>query len=97
MTRKIRPIRDRVLVRQDEPKTMIGSLHVPQGLEQWPPVGVVLAAGPRCKLEDFKIGDRVQFKRRPASAVVPDVREPHDPEWEGLVVLHEEDIQGVVE
>ena len=75
----VRPINDQVLVRQDPPKDKIGSFYVPQGKEEYPPLATVLAIGPGAVNDhgvriplDVKDGDRVLFKRRPGTALVPD-------------------------
>lgn len=89
---------DRVLVRQDEPKTQTASgLHIPDVAgRDWPPIGTVVAVGPKNK--DVVPGDRVLFARRPSSALVQDDRTPDQPEdWKGLVRLYAEDILALVD
>lgn len=100
------PIKDQVLVRQDPPKEKVGSgvLFAPQGSEEYPPMGTVLKVGPgkvgpgggRIPL-DVKPGDRVMFKRKPGSALVPDAREGDERGWKDLLVLTEDDILLVLE
>lgn len=93
-----RVLGDRVLVRQDEPKTLTaGGLHIPGTADKdWPPTGTVVAVGP--KNEDVRPGDRVLFARRPASALVQDDRFPDQTEaWKGLIRLYAEDILAIVE
>lgn len=96
-----RPLGDRVLVRQDPRADQVGLIHLPQGSEQYPPTGVVLAVGRNVGGEhgaEFRVGDRVLFKRRPGSALNPDGREPDLPAaWDDLVMLREDDVLGVVE
>ena len=101
----VRPINDQVLVRQDPPKDKIGSFYVPQGKEEYPPLATVLAIGPGAVNDhgvriplDVKVGDRVLFKRRPGTALVPDWREGDSLELgKNTLMLRESDIIGVVE
>lgn len=102
--RRVRPIHDQILVKQDPPRAMTksGLLHVPDGLETWPPIATVIEVGPGRRdaggqrvEPDVQIGDRVLFKRRASTALEPDSREP-DPEWPDLIMLEEADIIGVV-
>lgn len=101
---KITPIRDQILVRQDPPRDKIGSLYVPQGQEEYPPIATVLKVGPglygpdgaRVPM-DVKVGDRVMFKRRGSTALIPDSREGGREEWKNVLVLLESDIIGIVE
>ena len=95
--RIIRPIRDNILVKQDKPKEKLASgLFVPQNArEAYEDFGTVIAHGPGKLLENgtvlepsVKIGDRVLFKRRPASAL--------DGE-DGLLMLKDEDILAVID
>lgn len=90
---------DRVLVKQDAALEKIGLIIVPQGSEQYPAFGTVLGIGPKCKYPDFAVGDRVAFKRRPASAIVWDSRINCicPDEWRGLVMLRHEDILAVID
>lgn len=94
-----RPLSDRVLIRQDQPTDMIGSLYIPDVVgKNYPPFGVIVAVGAGVSVDCPLPGARVLFKRRPASALVQDEREPgQDKSWVGLVMLHEEDLLGVVE
>ncbi len=101
------PIRDQILVRQDPPNDRVGSglLYAPQGSEEWPPLGTVLRVGPgKWNREgtarvapEVKPGDRVLFKRKPDSALVPDTREGDPNGWRDLVMLTEDYIIGIVE
>ena len=100
----IRPIQDRVIVKQDPPKAMsAGGLHLPDRVEVRENFGRVVAVGPgltgplgqRMSLA-VKVGDRVLFTRRPGSAINPDVREGRT-EFDDLLVLREEDIIAIVE
>ena len=103
----ITPIKDQIIIRQDAPKEKLDSgLYLPQGhRDLHDDFGTVLAVGPgritsggvRIPME-VKPGDRVLFKRRPASALVRDPREGGYPkEWENILVLREDDILGIVE
>lgn len=86
--RTIRPLNDGVLLRQDPKKEKIGTLYVPETTrELYEDVGTIVALGP--KVENLAVGDRVMFKRRPASAL--------EGEWEGLLMLKQEDVIGCVE
>lgn len=93
----IKPLGSKVLVRQDAPVAMRGLIHMPQGSEDWPPYGKVLALGPRA-FEDgsVKVGDRVFFLRQPGAALNPDSREGKS-EFDNLLMLKEENVVGVLE
>lgn len=90
--RTIRPIKDRLLVRQDAPKEKLNNgLYLPQGSrELYDDVGVVVSKGPDCK-EGYEVGDRIRFTRRPASHL-GDVSE----EWKDLLMLRDEDVVGII-
>ncbi len=85
----------KVLVRQDEPKNMKGSLYVPQGKEEYPNTGTVLDVGPKVK-EDIRVGDRVFFLRVPESALAGGWGKPGD-DYYGILALPEENIVAIVE
>lgn len=89
----MRVIGKNVLVRQDPPNEMRGSLYVPQGKEEYPNFGTVLAVG--SLVEDVAEGHRVLFQRKPASAIYPEARARD--EWYGLLVLPEDHILAIVE
>lgn len=94
----IRAIRDQVLVRQDRPAERLKSgLYVPDrcARELQDDFGTVEGVGP--KVLDVRVGDRVLFRRRADTALIPDKREGGRPEWIDLLVLRESDIIGVVE
>lgn len=94
----LRPLKDFLYVRRDEAIVQKGSLFVPQGLEEWPLVGTVLAVGPDVKDPDVVPGARVLFKNKASSALYPDSREGGmKPEWERVVKLPFDHIMGVVE
>ncbi len=71
---------------------MRGILYVPQGKEDYPNFGTVLAVGG--EVEEILVGDRVIFKRKPASAISPEARAKD--EYYGLLVLPEDHILAIV-
>lgn len=85
----IRPIRDQVLVKQDAVKEKLDSgIFLPQNSRDlYDDYATVIAVGP--KVVDVKAGDRVLFKRRPASAL--------EGEWKDYLMLKEEDMLAVIE
>ncbi len=100
----IRPIRDQVLVHQDPKQEKVGSLYVPQGSENYPDYGTILAVGPGTVSQggqfielNVRVGERVLFKRRANTALVPDAREDSGSEFKDLLMLRESDILAVVE
>ncbi len=82
-----------VLVQQDAAESMRGSLFLPQGKEDYPNFGTVVNVGPG--VVDVKAGDRVLFKRKPASAIWPEAL-AFEEGW-GLLVLPDDHILAVVE
>ncbi len=107
--RTIRPIQDYFFLRQDPVKDRIGEglLYAPQGSEEWPPTGTVIAVGPgrisppcpKCGVSagervplEIKVGDRIMFKRRAGSALFPDHREIDERKLFGILRLQEIDI-----
>ncbi len=87
MGRTIKPLKNKVIVRQDPPKEKQGGLYLPQNSrELYEDVGTIEAIGSDIKL-DVKVGDRVLFKRRPASVLEG---------FENLLLLLEEDLLAVV-
>ncbi len=95
----IRLIRDQVLVRQDLPQSRLQSgLYLPQGhRDLQEDYATVIDVGPGNKWPiGVKPGDRVLFKRRPSSALIPDPREGGREDWVNLLILREEDIIGVI-
>ena len=94
----IRPIRDQVLVRQDPPSERHSSgLYLPDSAvrDLQEDLGAVLGVGPG--VTEVWPGDRVLFKRRPGSALVPDSRLGGDSEWIDVLMLREDDIIGIIE
>lgn len=106
-----RPINNDVLVQQDPPSEMVGKskiLYAPNDdAKDWGNTGTVLAVGPgtweRRDGEivrvppEVKPGDRILFKRQPASALVVDAREGDPYGWKNLVMLDFESVLGVFE
>jgi chaperonin GroES len=103
----LRPLKDQVLVRQDPSTDKVGKeglLYAPQGSEQFPNYGTVIAAGPGIPNKDgiyvpleVKAGDRVLFKRKVGSAINPDPREGDPDGMKNYLMLREGDILAVVE
>jgi co-chaperonin GroES (HSP10) len=94
MGRTVRPLKNKLIIQQDAPKTMSRGLHLPQGSRDlYEDLGTVIAVG--ADVKDVVAGDRVLFKRRPGSALNPDRREGES-DLDNLLVLLEEDILGVV-
>jgi chaperonin GroES len=94
---KFRPLHDRVLVRrlEQEEKTP-GGVIIPDTAKEKPREGEVLAAGPGARDEkgtprplDVRTGDRVLFGKWSGTEIKID--------GEGLVVMKESDIMGVIE
>lgn len=86
-------LKSNVLIVQDEPTNMRGSLYVPSGKEEWPPYGIVKAVGKDVK--NVVVGDRVIFKRKPDSAV--DVYARPGDQYYGHLVLPEDFILAVID
>lgn len=99
-----RPIRDRLLIRQDKPDEKFGKkslLIKPETSQERPPTGVVLAAGDGRPQPDgslvplvVKPGDRIHFRRH--GGIPVDV-EVSDGVFEEFVLVREDDVLGVVE
>lgn len=97
--RNIRPLKDNILVKQDPAKEKLGSLFVPENTRDLQEdVGTVIAVGPGRLTEggklvevSVKVGDRVVFKRRPASYLGD-----FHPDWKDLLMLKDEDMVGVI-
>jgi chaperonin GroES len=94
---KFRPLHDRVLVRrlEQEEKTP-GGVIIPDTAKEKPREGEVLAAGPGARDKkgtlrplDVRTGDRVLFDKWSGTEIKID--------GEGLVVMKESDIMGVIE
>lgn len=87
----LRPLKDRVLVRQAPKKDKLGSLYIPNNAKElYDDFGVVEAIGSEVKI-DIKVGDKVLFGRQPGSHVGE-----HLEEFKDLLMLKEEFIWAVV-
>lgn len=94
---KIKPLRDRVIVRRlgEEEKTK-GGIIIPDSAKEKPQEGEVVAVGSGKVLEDGKVipleikkGDRVLFGKYSGTEVKVDGEE--------LLMMREEDILGILE
>ena len=94
---KIRPLKDRVIVKrlESERTTAAGNV-IPDSAGEKPDQGEVLAVGPGKRDDsgkiipmDVKVGDRVLFGKYAGQTVKVDGQE--------LLVMREEDIMGVLE
>jgi len=95
MGRTVKPLKNKVIVRQDPPKEKLGGLYLPQNSrELYDDFGTVIAVG--SEITCVVAGDRVLFKRRPGSALNPDKREGTS-DLDDLLVLQEEDLLAVIE
>ncbi len=87
-------------MRQDPVKEKLDSgLYLPDvcARELQDDFATVIAVGPGRDLPlEVQVGDRVLFKRRPGTALIPDKREGGPSEWTDLLMLRETDIIGVV-
>lgn len=91
---------NKVLVKQDPPQDKIGLIHVPNGSERWPNYGTILSIGAGLENEEFRVGDRVAFRRRPHGkngALDPDPRECQLPEYRDVLCLLPEDLLAILE
>lgn len=94
---KIRPLRDRVVVRRkEEEQTSAGGIVLPGSAKEKPNQGEVIAVGDGAILENgdvrpvaLKVGDIVIFGQYSGNAVKVDGEE--------LVILSESEIYGIVE
>ncbi len=75
---------------------MEGHIHLPDGSETWPPMGDIVAVGPKVKSRDLVPGAKVIFKSRPATALIPDTRFGGPKTWERVVKVHEDDVLCVI-
>ena len=93
---KIRPLRDRVVVKRlEEERTSKGGIVIPDSATEKPIQGEVVAVGKgrvsddgKLHAPDVKVGDRVLFTKYGGTEVKIDGTE--------YLVLREEDIMGVV-
>jgi chaperonin GroES len=97
MALKLKPLADRVIVKQTEAEEKTASgLYLPDAAKEKPTKGKVIAAGPG-KLDDngkriipgVKVGDTVYYGKYSGTDV--------EVEGEKLVILRESDILGVLE
>lgn len=95
----MRATQGKILVRQDAPETRVGLIHVPNGSERWPNYGTILSLGVGLEDEEFRVGDRVAFRRRPHGkngALDPDIRELQSDEFRDVLCLLPEDLLAIV-
>ena len=93
---EIRPLHDRVLVkRMEEETTSAGGIVIPDSAAEKPQRGEIVAAGTGKRLEsgdvvpmEVKVGDTVLFGKYSGT----EVKELGD----GMVMMREDDIMGVV-
>lgn len=97
MTKNIRPLGNRVLVRRSKAKTSKGGILLPDSAQEKPKEGEVLAVGPGKQDEEgnlkamfLKVGDRVLFSSYAGTEV-----KTEDTETEYLI-MSEEDVLGVL-
>ncbi len=90
----LRPIGDHVLVRQKEWQQKVGSLFIPQGSrEGYEEVAEIIALGPKFPKDlGLEVGDRVLFRRRAGTAVIPDTREGDPDGMKNLLMLKPDDL-----
>jgi chaperonin GroES len=94
---KIRPLRDRVVVRRkEEEQTSSGGIVLPGSAKEKPNQGEVIAVGDGAVLENgdvrpvaLNVGDKVIFGQYSGNAVKVDGEE--------LIILSESEIYGIVE
>ena len=93
----IRPLQDRVILkRMEEETTSAGGIVIPDSAAEKPSRGEIIAAGKGKRLEsgdvvplDVKVGDTVLFGKYSGT----EIKEL----GEGMLVMREEDIMGVIE
>jgi chaperonin GroES len=94
---KIRPLHDRVIVKRlDEERKSAGGIVIPDTAAEKPEQGEILAVGKGKKDDngklipvDVKVGDKVLFGKYSGQTVRV--------KGDELLVMHEEDILGVIE
>jgi len=94
---KIRPLHDRVIVKRiEEERKSAGGIVIPDTAAEKPEQGEILAVGKGKKDDkgklipvDVKVGDRVLFGKYSGQTVRV--------KGDELLVMHEEDIMGVIE
>ncbi len=93
---KIRPLRDRIVVRRtEEEKKTAGGIIIPDSAQEKPQSGEVVAVGNGKILEDGKVvplelkqGDKILFGKYSGTEIKID--------GEDLLILKEEDILGIL-
>jgi chaperonin GroES len=93
----IRPLHDRVILkRMEEETTSAGGIVIPDSAAEKPQRGEIIAAGTGKRLEngellamEVKVGDKVLFGKYSGT----EIKEL----GEGMLVMREEDIMGVIE
>jgi chaperonin GroES len=94
---RLRPLRDRVLIRRAEPEARsAGGIFIPDTAQEKPEEGEIVAVGPGARGKDgalkpmgVKPGDRVLFAKWSGTAVKLDNEE--------LMIMNEADIMGVLD
>ena len=89
MGRTVRPLKNKLLVKQDPGQDKVGSLFISKTLHE--DFGTVIAVGSDVKV-DVKVGDRVLFQRQASSHIGEEL-----PEFENLLMLKEDNILAVIE
>lgn len=95
----LRPIGDKIIVRQDPYKETFGAstiVRLKGQREGYENFGTIKAIGSKAEI-DANVGDRVLFRRRPNIAISPDSREGNANGWTELLCLTADDILAVVE
>jgi chaperonin GroES len=93
---KLRPLRDRVLVKRlEEKETKKGGIIIPDTAKEKPQEGEVIAVGPGKVTDDgklqpmsVKVGDKILFGKYSGSEVKLDGEE--------YLIMHEGDILGIL-
>ena len=96
MAARVRPLRDRILVKRvEEAEQKVGGIIIPDTAKEKPMQGEVLAVGPGARNEkgeiqalDVKVGDRILFGKWSGTEVKIDGEE--------LLIMKESDVMGVV-
>ncbi len=89
---KLQPLGNRVLVRRSKVKVSKGGILLPEGAQEKPKEGLVIACGPGKEKEpmDVKVGDTVLFSSYAGTEV-----KSQDSEEE-LLILSQDEILGIV-
>ena len=97
------PLHDRVLVQRRAAEKQIGSIIIPETVEDKPSFGTVVATGTGAIMRDgsvrplaVKIGDMVMFEKYSGFELELNVAASPNGEKAELVVVKEEEILGVV-